>query len=59
MRGAVRNPHDPKGPRPGTAPIRGTSQSDETAGVVVFLASDRSSFMTGTEVHVDGGASQF
>ncbi|MEW2471525.1 SDR family oxidoreductase [Streptomyces sp. NPDC046994] len=30
----------------------------ETAGVVAFLASDSSSFMTGVEVHVGGGADQ-
>jgi NAD(P)-dependent dehydrogenase (short-subunit alcohol dehydrogenase family) len=31
----------------------------EIGSVVAFLASDRSSFMTGSEVYVDGGASQF
>ncbi|GAA4932172.1 NAD(P)-dependent dehydrogenase (short-subunit alcohol dehydrogenase family) [Nonomuraea thailandensis] len=42
-----------------TVPMNRLARPEETAGVVAFLASDRSSFMTGTEVHVDGGASQF
>jgi NAD(P)-dependent dehydrogenase (short-subunit alcohol dehydrogenase family) len=31
---------------------------DEIASVVVFLASDASSFMTGSEIYADGGSVQ-
>lgn len=36
-------------------PIGRQAQADEVAGVAVFLASDESSFMTGSVVTVDGG----
>ncbi|WP_040802005.1 SDR family NAD(P)-dependent oxidoreductase [Nocardia higoensis] len=42
-----------------TVPMNRLARPQETAGVAVFLASDSSSFMTGSEVYVDGGASQF
>lgn len=41
-----------------TVPMNRLGRPEETADAVVFLASDRSSFMTGAEIYVDGGASQ-
>jgi NAD(P)-dependent dehydrogenase (short-subunit alcohol dehydrogenase family) len=40
------------------APLERLGNPDETAAVASFLASDDSSFMTGSEVFVDGGQAQ-
>jgi NAD(P)-dependent dehydrogenase (short-subunit alcohol dehydrogenase family) len=40
------------------APLGWMGDPDETAAVALFLASDDSSFMTGSEVFVDGGPAQ-
>ena len=39
------------------APMRRVGQPEEIADVVAFLLIDRSSYMNGAEVTVDGGAS--
>ena len=39
-------------------PMRRLGQPEEIANAALFLASDESRFMTGSEVYVDGGASQ-
>ena len=41
----------------GHTPMRRYGEPDELIGAVVFLASDASSFVTGTEIIVDGGFS--
>ena len=41
-----------------TVPLGRFGTSDEVAKVAVFLAADDSSYVTGTELFVDGGVAQ-
>ncbi|MEV7686184.1 glucose 1-dehydrogenase [Streptomyces bungoensis] len=42
----------------GTVPLGRMGRPEEVASVALFLATDASSFITGTEIFVDGGANQ-
>jgi NAD(P)-dependent dehydrogenase (short-subunit alcohol dehydrogenase family) len=41
-----------------TTPLGRLGDPDETARAALFLASDESSFVTGSELFVDGGSAQ-
>jgi NAD(P)-dependent dehydrogenase (short-subunit alcohol dehydrogenase family) len=41
-----------------TVPMARVAQPEELAAAALFLASDQSSFMTGSEMFVDGGSEQ-
>ena len=40
-------------------PMRRPGEVDEVAYAILFLASDESSYITGSEIHVDGGILAF
>jgi NAD(P)-dependent dehydrogenase (short-subunit alcohol dehydrogenase family) len=48
------NAHLPK-PDPKTLPARRLGRPEDVAGPVVFLCSDRSNYITGIELPINGG----
>ncbi len=55
MRTASGTPDDAGRARRDHVPLRRPSEHDEVANAVLFLASDEASYITGAELHVDGG----
>ncbi|GAA4235915.1 NAD(P)-dependent dehydrogenase (short-subunit alcohol dehydrogenase family) [Streptosporangium album] len=47
-----------KGHLAGQVPLGRTGRPEEAASAALFLASDQSGFVTGTELFVDGGLNQ-
>jgi NAD(P)-dependent dehydrogenase (short-subunit alcohol dehydrogenase family) len=52
------SPEEVAAERVSEIPLKRSGQPEEIAGVVVFLASERSSYITGTCVTVDGGSTR-
>ena len=48
----------PRKPSVGSSPLGRNSRLDEVAAAALFLASDESSFVNGSELFADGGAAQ-
>jgi len=57
---SARNYHDPEiaGARIRMVPLNRIGQTQDVADLILFLSSDRASYLTGQEVLVDGGLSQ-
>ena len=56
MRTSGRTADPARAERMHVIPMRRPGEVDEVAYAILFLASDESSYITGSEIHVDGGA---
>jgi NAD(P)-dependent dehydrogenase (short-subunit alcohol dehydrogenase family) len=45
----------PQGVTAARVPLNRAGRPDDLANAILYLASDESSYVTGTEIHVDGG----